>query len=168
MSLRAIRETLARTARYAALMVALALGAASAARADLPSVSGSALALVNGERAASGRPPLVGDPALDRAALAHARDMLARGYFAHVSPEGLTPAHRVARAGARWRALGENIAWCRRCRADAAQLRRFQAQWMASRGHRRNILAQGPRAFGFALVAEGDVVFAVQVFGGGN
>ena len=43
-------------------------------------------------------------------ARAHSLDMLNRSFFAHVDPEGNTPAMRVKAAGIGWQAVGENIA----------------------------------------------------------
>lgn len=47
--------------------------------------------LVNAARAAEGLGPLPQCPTLFAAADAHNRDMSARGYFDHISPEGKTP-----------------------------------------------------------------------------
>ncbi|RYY91687.1 MAG: hypothetical protein EOO11_22355, partial [Chitinophagaceae bacterium] len=49
------------------------------------------LELVNEERAREGLPALVADPELAVVARAHARDMFARGYFSHYTPEKADP-----------------------------------------------------------------------------
>jgi len=58
------------------------------------------LALLLGRaRVAAGLPPLARSQALDRAAVAHARDMAAVGYMDHDAPDGSTPASRAASEG---------------------------------------------------------------------
>ncbi len=58
------------------------------------------LALLLGRaRVWAGVLPLGRSPALDRAALAHAQDMVARGYMEHDAPDGSTPGTRAAREG---------------------------------------------------------------------
>jgi hypothetical protein len=58
---------------------------------------------VNEVRRREGLIPLQRDAVVtnrgDRVARAHSRDMAARGYFAHETPEGLTPPDRLARGG---------------------------------------------------------------------
>ena len=60
----------------------------------------------------SGEPaqPLVSHALLLAMARQHSRDMLDRGYFAHVTPEGLTSGNRAENIGYPFRVLGENIA----------------------------------------------------------
>jgi uncharacterized protein YkwD len=111
------------------------LGAASAA-----AVEGAVLCLVNDERAARGLAPVRRDDALEAVAQRHAVDMVARGYFAHVSPSGGTVDKRARRAGyltaACW-ALGEDLA---RAPAALASAHAVVGAWMASPGHRSVIL----------------------------
>ena len=57
------------------------------------------LCLINRERRAHGLVPLSGNARLGRAAGRHAADMVRRGYFAHVSPEGQTFVDRLRDAG---------------------------------------------------------------------
>lgn len=92
------------------------------------------LQLVNAERERVGLAPLAPDPALTTAARAHARDMLAQGYFAHLSPDGKTPADRARAAGARLQLAGENLAL-----APTVDL--AHRGLMDSPGHRANILS---------------------------
>src|SRR5436305_51891 len=54
--------------------------------------------LVNAVRVAKGRPALRVKKTLQRAADRHAADMVARGYFAHVSPEGHDLRYRLRKA----------------------------------------------------------------------
>lgn len=92
------------------------------------------LDLINAERSAEGLAPLRRDAALERAAFAHAKDMAARGYFDHVSPEGQTPRRRLLAAGDCGLLTGENIAKGQRSTEEVVR------DWMASEGHRRNNL----------------------------
>ena len=82
-------------------------------------INGRVLELVNEARsharrcgretfAAAG--PLQRSPILERAALAHAKDMAAHDYFEHTSRDGTTPAGRVTQQGYKWRVTGENLA----------------------------------------------------------
>src|SRR6202022_2250025 len=78
--------------------------------ADLPRVRAALLARVNRERAAAGLSPVRAAPLLDEAALRHARDMLARSYYAHDTLEGARALERARAAGYKPRFVGENIA----------------------------------------------------------
>ncbi|RNL86135.1 CAP domain-containing protein [Halostreptopolyspora alba] len=89
--------------------------------------------LVNEERANAGCAPVRPNDALTRAAEKHSEDMAARGYMAHESPDGTTPADRAAREGYHaW--SGENVA------AGYDSPEDVMEGWMNSRGHRENIL----------------------------
>ncbi len=68
------------------------------------------LTKVNQERVKIGLKPLVLNKAFQEVARAHARDMLARGYFAHVNPDGQDPFDRLEKAGLSYTAAGENLA----------------------------------------------------------
>ncbi|MCA1642620.1 MAG: CvpA family protein [Acidobacteria bacterium] len=98
-----------------------------------PELEAQMLELVNQERAQAGLQPVAADPELTVVARAHSADMFARGYFAHVSPEGLSPFDRMTRAGVKYRTAGENLAL-------APTLRIAHAGLMNSPGHRANIL----------------------------
>ncbi|MFI9292240.1 sigma-70 family RNA polymerase sigma factor [Streptomyces gardneri] len=67
-------------------------------------------AKVNRLRAAAGCAPLRTDPRLVAAARGYARDMVARGYYAHNSPEGEFADARITAAGYDWSAWAENLA----------------------------------------------------------
>lgn len=94
------------------------------------------LDLMNAERAKVGLQPLAFDLDCERAAKAHAEDMVGRQYFAHVSPEGWTPDQRLTMLGALpTTQVAENINAFSPTPADVV------ASWMASQGHRENILS---------------------------
>jgi len=54
-------------------------------------------------------PPLAFHPILTATARAHSRDMVSKGYFAHASLDGMTPADRILKAGYDYDFAGENI-----------------------------------------------------------
>lgn len=92
------------------------------------------LDLVNDERTSLGLDPVVEDLEAADAAYAHAYDMEVRGFFDHDNPSGEDPGARLDRAGASYFGWGENIA---RGQSSPASV---MASWMASSGHRANIL----------------------------
>ncbi|HMJ10928.1 MAG TPA: CAP domain-containing protein [Polyangiaceae bacterium] len=115
----------------------------------------SVIAVVNSERADQGVPELRFDPALTRAAQAHAADMVARNYFSHDSPEGSDFSDRAAAADYQGFATGENIAQGQR------SVQEVMTAWMNSAGHRRNILSTGSNEIGVGIEQR----TWVQVFG---
>jgi uncharacterized protein YkwD len=113
------------------------------------------IAIVNQERANAGVAPLRFDPALARAAHAHAADMVAQNYFDHTSLDGRDFSDRAEAAGYQGFATGENIA---RGQANAADVMRT---WMNSAGHRSNILSRNSNEIGVGIEQR----TWVQVFG---
>ena len=89
--------------------------------------------LVNAHRARAGCAPLEWDAAAAQAAQSHSDDMARRGYFNHVSPDGVNVGTRVRTAGGSWRAIAENIASGQPTASAVVQ------GWLASSGHRANI-----------------------------
>jgi uncharacterized protein YkwD len=114
-------------------------------RADLES---RMLQMVNEERIKKGLKPLAPDPELTEVARAHSRDMLARGYFAHATPEGGTLADRMRKARLRYIAAGENLAF-------AQTLPIAHDGLMDSPGHRANILQPRFRRAGIGVLDAG-------------
>lgn len=98
-----------------------------------PDLEKQMLDLVNQERAAAGLRPVVADPELTEVARQHSADMFARGYFAHDTPEGLTPFDRMRQANVPFLTAGENLAL-------APTLQVAHTGLMNSPGHRANIL----------------------------
>lgn len=98
-----------------------------------PDLEARMLDMVNAERAKGGLAPLKADPQLGDVARGHSRDMLGRGYFSHVSPEGGTLAERMRKREARYLLAGENLAF-------APTLEIAHQGLMGSPGHRANIL----------------------------
>lgn len=68
------------------------------------------LADLNATRRKAGLRPLVLETRLTNAAVQHADDMAAHGYFDHTSPDGRSPFARMHAFGCRFGYAGENIA----------------------------------------------------------
>jgi uncharacterized protein YkwD len=95
------------------------------------------LCLVNAIRSANGLKKLRSNRRLRLIAQAHARDMVARGYFAHESPGGTDLAARLRRARYRADRAAENIG----AGTDAlATPLAMMISWMESPPHRANLL----------------------------
>ena len=156
------RLTAVLTALAAALVAALgaASGAsaqssggcqnAAAAAADVPvrSVGSAVRCLVNLERAHHGLAPLQPSARLQSAATAHSSDMVARSFFAHVSPNGGTLTDRIRQAGYGGRTLGEDIGWGT---YDLGTPSAIVAAWMRSPPHRAIILGGRFREIGVGV-----------------
>src|SRR5262245_41324247 len=104
--------------------------------------------LTNLERRAQGLPPLREEEMLASAALGHALDMASEDYFAHDSLDGRTPWDRIRDAGYDFNAAAENIA------AGYSTPEEVVAGWMASSGHRANILLPDLRELGVGYFDE--------------
>lgn len=117
----------------------------------------------NTARAAAQAPQLAINPLLVKAAQMKADDMAAKGYFAHTSPEGITPWYWIQKAGYRYRAAGENLA------VNFIDSQDVHDAWMGSPSHRENILNGIYREIGIAtatgMYQESEAVFVVQMFG---
>jgi uncharacterized protein YkwD len=98
-----------------------------------PDLEKRMLDLVNRERQAEGLPTLAPDPELTEVARRHSADMFARGYFAHDTPEGISPFDRMRDSGVRFLTAGENLAL-------APTIEVAHTGLMNSPGHRANIL----------------------------
>jgi uncharacterized protein YkwD len=123
------------------------------------------LELVNAARSEQKLPALALEPTLSEAAQAHALDMLKRGYFEHETPEGEGIADRYGKAGKKWAWTGENIFQCSGCTPVTDEiLLEIHQDWMASDGHRENILDREFTALGFGLAIDGEELYAVQAF----
>ena len=107
---------------------------------------------VNRERAARDLPRLRVDRRLARAGRRHARDMVRRGFFSHVTPTGRRMTERVEATGylrdaASW-ALGETLAWgTGSCSTPTATV----TAWMESPPHRRILLGRRYREIGVGV-----------------
>jgi hypothetical protein len=102
--------------------------------------------LVNDERSNMGVQPLKENEKLDLAAQMKAQDMVQKGYFDHISPEGKTPWQWIKDAGYSYQYAGENLAVGFYDSSDV-----FQA-WLNSPSHKENLLNAHYTEFGTAVV----------------
>lgn len=155
-----------------ALFIVLVFGAVSVALVTAPQLPegslpaavlpGAVFALTNSERIEEGITAFTRNTLLDRAAQMKAEDMAKKGYYAHVSPEGLTPMHWVEKAGYSYLMVGENLVVNRDSAKEAVDA------FMGSTGHRANILRSEFMEIGVG-VAQGTyknkpATFIVQIF----
>jgi hypothetical protein len=99
--------------------------------------------LTNGDRVNSGLTPVTRNPLLDTAAQAVAADMAAKGYFAHVAPDGTTPWHWLDLVGYHYSYAGQNLA------VNFSDSEEVENAWLASPTHRENILKPAYTEVGF-------------------
>ena len=99
-------------------------------------------------RAAQGLPALRSNAQLDRVALAHSQDMLANGYLSHEDRNGLRAQGRVRKAGITRCGIGENIAQGQKSVDEVV------SAWLASAGHRRNMLNRDYSSYGIGRVGD--------------
>lgn len=117
------------------------------------------LQLANQDRARYGLPALSLDPTLSLAAHAKAEDMVTKGYFNHVSPDGVAPWHFFKAMGYDFRYAGENLA------LNYDDPEDLEDSWMSSPRHRENILSPHFSEIGLAVVTDRDRTMVVQFFG---
>lgn len=122
---------------------------------------------VNDRRADHGVPALERDDRIDRVARKHSADMAERGYFDHTSPEGHGPGDRMGAAGmfpGECRAVGENIAYSRGYDTKTVA-EQIVDGWMASPGHRENLLHSRWDTQGIGIATtDNNEIYATQVF----
>lgn len=123
------------------------------AKSGRTDVAGDVLRLVNDARRAAGRAPLAMDSKLTKVAQYRALHIARTGRLSH---SGWQAALRKFGFPLGRKAVGENLA---AGQDDAGEV---MEDWLASEGHRENILARDFRTIGVARV--GDVW--VQIFGG--
>jgi uncharacterized protein YkwD len=151
--MRRFATTAALAAATAAILIGFA-GQASAATATTGTKTTTAaetkvLQLVNQQRAARKCPALKANAALTKAARGHSLDMAKRNFFAHNTPQGVTPWTRMAKAGYTNATMAENIAAGQPTAAEVVRA------WMNSPAHRANILDCSLRSVGTGLATGG-------------
>lgn len=110
------------------------------------STSGDGGAQMNAIRAQAGLPALKRNAELERAALAHARDMAANTFMSHTGTDGSDLRTRVERTNYRWCSLAENVA-----RGHSTDARAVES-WRTSPGHYRNMTKTKAQHYGLANV----------------
>ena len=121
------------------------------------------LSLTNEFRKQNGLNELKVNPLLNEIAKEKASDMLNKKYFAHNSPEGLTPWYWFIKNNYNYKYAGENLA------IDFIDSSQVVNAWLNSPSHRANLLNQNYEEVGIAVVSgniEGyETTLVVQVFG---
>ena len=110
----------------------------------------SLLAATNAEREANGEADLQINGELTAAAQAKAADMVAKNYWAHVSPSGETPWDFIDQTGYSYVGAGENLAY------GFNSLDEVMTGWMNSPTHRANVLKAAYSEVGFSIVTAPD------------
>ncbi|HVZ10969.1 MAG TPA: CAP domain-containing protein [Candidatus Paceibacterota bacterium] len=103
--------------------------------------------LTNQARAEQNIPALAISPVLEQVAEMKLQDMIAHDYFAHVSPDGITPWAWFDKARYRYAVAGENLAM------DFASSNQVMQAWLNSETHRKNILMADFTEIGIATGA---------------
>ena len=106
------------------------------------------LELLNQERRVRGLPELTMRDDARKVARAHSRDMFARGYFSHQTPEGISPFQRLQQGGVVFLVAGENLAL-------APSVQQAHDGLMNSPPHRENILSPNYRQVGVGIIDGG-------------
>ncbi|MFD8999383.1 CAP domain-containing protein [Streptomyces sp. NPDC059582] len=101
--------------------------------------------LVNAERGKVGCPALTLNATLTKAAQAHSADMASHRNMSHTGSDGSDPGERITAAGYTWSTYGENVAY------GYAGPEQVMAGWMASPGHKANILNCSFKEIGVGL-----------------
>lgn len=104
--------------------------------------------LLNQERVKVGLKALRWDPEIVPVARAHSKDMFVRGYFSHYNPEGESVVERLDKAGIKFLAAGENLAY-------APNVELAHQGLMNSPGHRANILRKEFGRVGIGVIDGG-------------
>lgn len=143
----------------------------SSIKINFPSVLGTTtdistqelLLLTNQKRQSKGLPLLVLNEKLSLAAINKAKDMLEKNYWAHNSPNGVTPWFFIQKNGYEYTYAGENLARGFSSSKDVVNA------WMASSTHRENLLSQNYKDIGFAVVKGKllgeETTLIVEIFG---
>ena len=121
------------------------------------------ISLTNQQRRDNGLPALKLNTTLVNAASQKAADMIAKNYWAHTSPDGVTPWVFFKNANYQYLYAGENLA------RDFMDSQSVVNAWMKSPTHKDNILSDRYKEIGIAVV-HGDfqgqpTTLVVQMFG---
>jgi len=121
------------------------------------------VSITNKKRSEVGLSPLVLNPNLSQAAALKAGDMFAKDYWAHNSPDGITPWVFIKQSGYNYAYAGENLARGFNSAEDVVNA------WMASPKHKENMLFKNYNDVGF-FVGVGklkgeDTILVVEEFG---
>lgn len=113
-----------------------------------PDLEAEMLRMVNQERLKNGLKALTLDTAMTKVARLHSKDMFARGYFSHYTPEKVSPYDRMEQAKITYIRAGENISL-------GPTLILSHNGLMNSPGHRANILKPNFGRLGIGIMDGG-------------
>ncbi len=116
----------------------------------------------NQTRQSVGLPSLVENQKLDQAAQSKAENMVADDYFAHTSPQGITPWYWFLQAGYNYKYAGENLA------IGFFDSQEVYNAWLNSPSHKANIVNPNYKEVGTAVLAgfgPNNTIVVVQDFG---
>jgi hypothetical protein len=117
----------------------------------------------NTARKQLGLNPLNENRVLNEAAYLKAKHMMEKGYFAHYSPEGVTPWYWFQVSGYGYRTAGENLA------IGFIESEQVHSAWMNSTSHKKNILNPDFQEMGIAVLKDSfqgkETTLVVQFFG---
>lgn len=148
----------------AAKVVAVGIIALTPATADLSTITTARIIqLTNAERKKAGLSELTSNSLLGSAATQKGNHMLEEDYFAHISPDGVTPWFWMNKVGYSYKVAGENLA------VDFTEAEDVVAAWMASPSHKENLLLPEYTEIGVGVITGefqgGTSTIVVQMFG---
>ncbi|HPD18229.1 MAG TPA: CAP domain-containing protein [Candidatus Goldiibacteriota bacterium] len=141
--------------------------------------------LINQERIEHNLTPLKSDEKLYKIAKSHSQDMVKRNFTSHVTPDGLGPNDRAKKAGFNIKkqekngyriGIGENIYETQAMMEENGNVKYYLEKtsivakkavdsWMASPGHRKNILSPDYKITGIGVAVSNDKKIKItQVF----
>lgn len=103
------------------------------------------LTATNTQRTSNGKATLAANALLSAAAQTKAEDMVARDYWAHVTPDGKQPWWFITNAGYSYTSAGENLAYGFASSSDTV------TGWMNSPSHKANLLSGSFTEVGFGI-----------------
>lgn len=126
---------------------------------DYQAVADQVLALVNTERTGAALTPLTMNVLLTNAAVRHSTDMALHGFLNHEGSDGSVFSLRITEAGYVWTGCAENIA------VNYTNASDVMAAWMASQGHRDNIMNPEIQEMGISCIQSSNGWYWTQTFG---
>lgn len=121
------------------------------------------ISLINQSRQENGLPPLITNDKLAQSAYLKAQDMLEKNYFAHTSPQGITPWYWFKQANYSYHYAGENLA------IDFVDAEGLHKALLNSPTHRANILNANYKEIGITVLTGNlngkKTTIAIQHFG---
>ncbi|MBR4019065.1 MAG: CAP domain-containing protein, partial [Clostridia bacterium] len=121
------------------------------------------LALVNSYRSSVGLSSFKYSSAMQKAADTRAKECASS--FSHTRPDGSKAYTALTERGISFTAFGENIFAASGMSSVSAEY--VVEQWMASQGHRENILRDGFTHMCIGVASQGEEIYVVQLFGAG-